>query len=82
MAPLLQKVTWKWGTAQEQAFDEAKELLQSPHPLAHYESEVVLSCDVSPYRIDAVLAHHHADGIEQPIGLPLEHWHLQSADML
>ncbi len=74
MAPLYQllhKTTvWKWGATQEKAFGAAKELLQSPQLLVHYDcvKDLVLTCDASPYGVGAVLAHRQADGTEQPIG--------------
>ena len=44
---------WKWGDEQEQAFNKAKEMLNSPKLLVHYNSQrnLVLACKASPYRI-------------------------------
>ena len=41
--------TWKWKSAQQKAFEEAKELLKSPKLLVHYDinKELVLTCDAS-----------------------------------
>lgn len=61
---------WQWGTQQEKAFQEVKELLQSAKLLVHYDpdKEIVLSCDASPYGVGAVLSHVMKDGSEKPIG--------------
>ena len=60
---------WKWGKCQQEAFQAAKDLLQSSHLLVHYdpEKELVVSCDASPYGIGAVLAHVMEDGSEKPV---------------
>ncbi len=74
MAPLYQLLhktaVWKSGATQEKAFGAAKELLQSPQLLVHYDcvKDLVLTCDASPYWVGAILAHCQADGTEQPIG--------------
>ena len=63
LAPLhkLLKSNTKWfqKAEQAQAFQEAKNLLQSPRVLVHYDSlrPLVLSCDASPYGVGAVLSH-------------------------
>jgi hypothetical protein len=47
---LLQKQTkWKWGKAQQEAFDESKLMLQASKVLMHYDPsrELLLSCDAS-----------------------------------
>ena len=66
---LQQKTKWHWGTKQQKAFPEVKELLTSSQVLAHYdpEKELLLSCDASPYGIGAVLSHVNEDGEEKPI---------------
>ncbi|KAL9978544.1 hypothetical protein ACROYT_G016071 [Oculina patagonica] len=67
---LLRKdICWKWGTEQQEAFDKAKNRLQSSDVLVHYdpEKELVVSCDASPYGIGAVLAHVMKDGSEKPV---------------
>ena len=67
---LLRKdVRWEWGTEQQEAFETAKNLLQSSDLLVHYdpEKELVVSCDASPYGVGAVLAHVMEDGSEKPV---------------
>ena len=48
-----------WKAEQAEAFQEVKNLLQSPRVLVHYDSSrpLVLSCDTSPYGVGAVLLH-------------------------
>ena len=60
---------WKWGSAQQEAFESAKDLLKSPRLLAHYDAskELVLACDASPYGIGTVLSHCLDNGEEQPM---------------
>lgn len=62
--------TWKWTDAQEQAFNESKELLTSSKFLVHFNSELPLTpaCDASAYGIGAVLAQKMPDSTEKPIG--------------
>ena len=67
---LLRKdICWKWGTEQQEAFDKAKNRLQSSDVPVHYdpEKELMVSCDASPYGIGAVLAHVMKDGSEKPV---------------
>ena len=67
---LLRKdVVWKWEVEQQEAFDKAKNQLQSSDVLVHYdpEKEMVVSCDASPYGVGAVLSHVMEDGSERPV---------------
>ena len=67
---LLQKYTpWHWGSAQSQAFEESKALLQSSQVLVHYDPRLplVISCDAPPYGIGAVLSHQMPDGSDKPV---------------
>ncbi len=66
---LRKEVKWYWGDAQESAFNESKQLLQSAEVLVHYtaDRELVLACDASPYGVGAVLSHVMDDGSERPI---------------
>ena len=60
---------WKWETAQQTAFSEAKKLLVSSQVLVHFDASkpLFLSCDASPYGVGAVLSHKLDDGSEHPI---------------
>ena len=67
---LLKKgVKWIWNKAQEDAFIEAKESLQSYALLVHFDPNkpLVLACDASPYGCGAVISHQMPDGTERPI---------------
>ena len=73
LAPLHQllrkDVRWKWGEAEEDAFQRSKkELLASP-VLVHYDPrrELLLACDTSPYGVGAVLSQRMEDGTEHPV---------------
>jgi len=57
---------WK----QQEAFDKAKNQLQSSNVLVHYdpEKELVVSCDASPHGVGAALSHVREDGSsERPV---------------
>ena len=74
LQPLYQLLTkdsqWKWSKAQEKAFQESKDLLQSSQLLVHFNPQlpIILACDASAFGIRAVLAHLMPDGSEKPIG--------------
>ena len=59
---------WIWGKRQVEAFNRAKDMLNSSDLLVHYDpsKELVLSCDAPPYRLGAVLS-HIVDEKERPI---------------
>ncbi|KAI4892783.1 hypothetical protein NFI96_006341, partial [Prochilodus magdalenae] len=68
---LLKKdVQWGWGKAQEKAFRESKQLLESATRLVHYSpsQDLILACDASAYGVGAVLSHRMPDGSESPLG--------------
>ena len=67
---LLEKQSiWVWGTKQQKAFQEVKNLISSNSVLVHYDENLplVLACDASPYGIGAVLSHCLPDGREAPV---------------
>lgn len=66
---LQQKVKWKWTELHETAFEKAKELLQSPTLLVHFDpqKDLIVTADASPYGLGAVLSHKVEDKAEQPI---------------
>ena len=54
---------WKWAKAQEKAFQESKNLLQSSQLLVQFDPQLpILACDASAFVIRAVLAHRMPDG--------------------
>ena len=63
LAPLYQllrlSTKWKWGKAEQQAFQVLKELLVSSRVLVHYDPQqkLTLACDGSRYGVGAVLSH-------------------------
>ena len=60
---------FKWGSAQQQAFDKSKELLQGDQVLTHYNpaQPLLLQTDASPYGLGAVISQIDPDGQERPI---------------
>ena len=60
---------WKWGRAQQKAFEESKLLLTSDKFLVHFDPDLKLSlaCDASAYGLGVILSHKMASGDEQPI---------------
>ena len=61
---------WRWGSREEAAFQDSKELLLSSQVLVHYspEQELILACNASDYGLGIVLSHKFPDGQERPIG--------------
>lgn len=66
---LNKKQRWEWSTAQQKAFQTAKEALQADSLLVHYDpaKPLVVACDASQYGIGAVLSHVMEDQQERPI---------------
>ncbi|XP_064653028.1 uncharacterized protein K02A2.6-like [Lineus longissimus] len=66
---LVKNVLFHWGSEQESAFRQSKDLLQSSQVLVHYDptKDIVLSCDASPKGIGAVVSHRFENGDERPI---------------
>ena len=60
---------WKWTTACNKAFEQAKEELSSSRVLVHYDPALPLTLagDASAYGIGAVISHTMPDGTERPI---------------
>ena len=59
---------WKWGNAEEKAFQECK-LLKEYNLLIHYDSKkpLIVGYDAFPYGVRAVIAHLMPDRSEKPI---------------
>ena len=71
---LLRKdINWSWKKLQEDAFNKAKQLLQSSTLIVHYncQEKIIISCDTSQYGLEAVLAHKMDNGLENPISRTL-----------
>ena len=66
---LREDVSWSWQPECQEAFESAKELLQSAKVLAHYDVNlpIKLACDGSSYGIGAVLSHVMPGGEERPV---------------
>ncbi|XP_037932566.1 uncharacterized protein K02A2.6-like [Teleopsis dalmanni] len=62
-------VPFRWGTEQNRAFMQLKNLIIKATELAHYREDLQLhvAADASSYGIGAVLSHILADGSEKPI---------------
>ncbi|KAM7307306.1 uncharacterized protein ISCGN_010942 [Ixodes scapularis] len=60
---------WAWKKEQDLAFQHSKELVVKAPVLVHFDSAkpVVLTVDVSPYGVGAVLSHRGQDGQERPV---------------
>ncbi|XP_069357535.1 uncharacterized protein [Maniola hyperantus] len=60
---------WRWGEAQQAAFEHVKKELASDRVLAHFDASapLVLTVDAGPCGLGAVLAHRDAEGRERPI---------------
>ncbi|XP_038060452.1 uncharacterized protein K02A2.6-like [Patiria miniata] len=60
---------FKWGPAQQQAFDTSKKLLETDALLVHFDPRkpVLLQTDASLYGLGAVISHEMPDGTEKPI---------------
>ena len=73
LAPLYKllnnKQEWCWGREQEEAFQAAKDALQTDAVLVHYDpaKPLVIACDASQYGIGAVLSHTMEDKQERPV---------------
>ena len=66
---LREGVCWSWRSECQQAFEAAKQLLQSAEVLTHYDVNlpIKLACDASSYGIGAVISHVLPGGEERPI---------------
>ena len=62
-------VKWKWGSEEQEAFQGAKNLLNSNRLLVHFDpaKPIVLNCDASPYGVSCILSHQFEDGSDRPI---------------
>ena len=62
-------MSWSWQPECQEAFESARELLQSAKVLAHYDVNlpIKLACDASSYGIGAVLSHVMPGGEEHPV---------------
>ncbi len=63
------KVEFVWGPAQESAFKELKEEIQSERVLVHYDPllETIVSADASSYGLGGVLLQKQKDGSIRPV---------------
>ena len=66
---LCKSTVWNWRKEQQDAFLDAKALLQSDSLLVHFDpaKELILEFDASPYGVGAVLSHVVKPGVEHPI---------------
>ena len=68
-ALLRQGIEWKWSTACQNSFDQAKKTLVSSDVLMHYNPDlpIVMAGDASAYGVGAVIAHVLPNGTERPV---------------
>lgn len=67
---LLRKdVVWQWSNRCQNAFDQAKEILQSNLILTHYDpsQQIIVAADASSYGIGAVILHRFSNGTQKAI---------------
>ena len=60
---------WSWGSKEQAAFQDLKDVLSSDVILAHFDPTIPIgiACDASSVGIGAVLFHRYPDGSERPI---------------
>ena len=66
---LCKQSRWSWTTKQDKAFEIAKNALQTHSLLVHYDDSklLILTCEVSPYGIGAILSQTMEDGTNRPV---------------
>ena len=66
---LIKETPWKWTEKENNSLNKVKELLSLAKLLVNHDNNkpLILVCNVSPYRLGAVLFHIMEDDSERPI---------------